>query len=397
MDAIILAGGFGTRLRPAVSALPKCMAPVSGMPFLWYLLKYLERYPVERVILSLGYLHEVVEDWVLTTEWPFKVEFSVEDSPLGTGGAIALALDSMGPVKGKVLIINGDTLFNVDLDAFAASADEPVNIALRPMEDTSRYGRVCLDNGLVKGFREKQPGASGLINGGVYLIDPEAAGLRSITSPFSFERDFLEKVCAEDSGLSVGGFISDSYFLDIGIPEDWARASAELPLLQSITEASRKAVAFADALPDGPAPTLFLDRDGVINVLRRGDYVKTWDEFEFVPGILESLRELAGIFGLIVIVTNQRGVGRGLMTEDALNEIHRRMLERITRAGGRIDAVYYCTSTDPEDPMRKPGIGMFLKACEDFPSIDPSRSVMIGDSESDEKFACSSGLYFVKS
>lgn len=396
MDAIILAGGFGTRLRPAVSEVPKCMAPVSGKPFLWYLLKYLEGYPVERVVLSLGYLHEVVEEWVSRNRWPFKVEYSVEDTPLGTGGAIALALDNMGPVSGKVLIINGDTLFNVDLDAFAASADMPVNIALRPMADTSRYGRVHLENGTVMGFREKQPGTSGFINGGVYLINPETAGLGTIPRPFSFERDYLEKICAEDSGSGVGGFVSDTYFLDIGIPEDWARASRELPLLMSVREASRKAEAFAGAVPEGRKPALFLDRDGVINILRPDDYVKSWEEFEFVPGILENLREWAGIFGPIIIVTNQRGVGRGLMPEDALKGIHSEMLSRIREAGGRIDAIYYCTSIDSEDPMRKPGTGMFRRALEDFPEIEPGISVMIGDSDSDALFASRCGMSFIR-
>ena len=130
--------------------------------------------------------------------------------------------------------------------------------------------------------------------------------------------------------------------------------------------------------------------------MRPDDYVKSWEEFEFVPGILESLREWAGIFGPIIIVTNQRGVGRGLMTEDALNEIHSEMLSRISEAGGRIDAIYYCTSIDPEDPMRKPGTGMFRRALEDFPDIDPKLSIMVGDSDSDALFASRCGISFIR-
>ncbi len=141
--------------------------------------------------------------------------------------------------------------------------------------------------------------------------------------------------------------------------------------------------------------TLFLDRDGVINVLRPGDYVKSWDEFVFREGILEQLSRWDSCFKRIVIVTNQRGVGRGRMSLEALEMIHDNMLKVIHQHGGRIDRIYVCTAVDDADECRKPNIGMALAAKRDFPDIDFSRSLMIGDSASDELFAERAGISFL--
>lgn len=141
--------------------------------------------------------------------------------------------------------------------------------------------------------------------------------------------------------------------------------------------------------------TLFLDRDGVINVLRPNDYVKSWDEFVFREGILEHLSRWNNCFRRIVIVTNQRGVGRGRMSREDLDMIHARMMETINQHGGRVDCIYVCTAVDDADECRKPNIGMARAAKRDFPDIDFSRSLMIGDSPSDELFAQRAGMAFL--
>lgn len=133
--------------------------------------------------------------------------------------------------------------------------------------------------------------------------------------------------------------------------------------------------------------TLLLDRDGVINRLRLNDYVKCWDEFEFLPGVFDALQKWNKHFKHIFVVTNQRGVGKGVMTERALNEIHQKMIAEIKDHGGRIDKVYYCTALTEEDNRRKPGTGMFLDILRDFPDVNPKTCLMIGDSESDMEFA----------
>lgn len=132
--------------------------------------------------------------------------------------------------------------------------------------------------------------------------------------------------------------------------------------------------------------TLFLDRDGVINVEKPMDYVRNWDEFQFNPGVPEALALFNGLFGRIVVITNQRGVGKGWMTEEDLLDIHTRMLAEVSRLGGRIDRVYYAPELTDDSPRRKPGPAMGHEAIADFPEIDPVRSFMIGNTFSDMEF-----------
>ena len=141
--------------------------------------------------------------------------------------------------------------------------------------------------------------------------------------------------------------------------------------------------------------TLFLDRDGVINRLRPDDYVKNWEEFEFMPGMLDRLARWSGRFRRILVVTNQRGVGKGLMTRQALDEIHRRMLQTIAAHGGRIDKIYCCTGLSENDPCRKPNIGMALQAQKEFPEIDFASALMVGDTSSDLLFGRNAGMHTV--
>lgn len=132
--------------------------------------------------------------------------------------------------------------------------------------------------------------------------------------------------------------------------------------------------------------TLFLDRDGVINHKRVNDYVKNWSEFSFIKGSLEAIYLLSQIFGKIIIVTNQRGVGRGIMNEEDLILIHERMSIEIQLNFGKIDAIYYCTEVSDDSDCRKPNIGMGKKALIDFPEIELTKSIIVGDSRSDMIF-----------
>jgi D-glycero-D-manno-heptose 1,7-bisphosphate phosphatase len=132
--------------------------------------------------------------------------------------------------------------------------------------------------------------------------------------------------------------------------------------------------------------TLFLDRDGVINVESVGSYITSWEEFNFHDGANEAIRTLSGIFGTIVVVSNQRGVGRGIMTMEALHEISTNLTTAISEYGGRIDKVYNCTAIDDSNHNRKPNTGMGLQAQQDFPEIDFKRSIMVGNSMSDMEF-----------
>lgn len=374
MECVVLAGGMGTRLRSVVAELPKCLAPVAGRPFLAWLLDDLRGAGFDHIILSLGYRHEAVEDWVATLPERDSITFVVEKEPLGTGGGVRLALEQAR--EERVFVLNGDTYFGVDFRAMQSSHQQSgakATLALKPMRDFDRYGEVvCNPSGRISAFREKQPCAAGLINGGIYLLRRDA--LRAMPERFSLEKDYFEPLAAAGA---LAGFRSDGYFIDIGIPEDYARAQRDFA---------------SGAWRPYPYDALLLDRDGVINVLRPGDYVKTIDEFVFCDGALEALRLLDPLFRRIVIVSNQRGVGRGRMTLEDLDAIHAWMCARIREKGGRIDRIYVCTATDDADPRRKPNTGMMDEVRADFPDIDPQRSLLAGDSASDLLFAKRVGI-----
>jgi histidinol-phosphate phosphatase family protein len=141
--------------------------------------------------------------------------------------------------------------------------------------------------------------------------------------------------------------------------------------------------------------TLLLDRDGVINRQKEGSYIFHPGEFVFLPGVLPAMAQLAGLFRTILVITNQRGVGKGLMTEAALHEVHAHMRRETEAAGGRIDGIYYCTDTDLNSACRKPNTGMARDAVRDFPECELTRSVMIGNSMSDMQFGRNVGAYTI--
>ncbi len=142
--------------------------------------------------------------------------------------------------------------------------------------------------------------------------------------------------------------------------------------------------------------TLFLDRDGVINKRLMGDYIKTVEAFEFLPGVLNAIKELSDVFGITVIVTNQQGIGKGLMTDKDLNLIHSYLKKEVENSQGRIHEVYYAPQLAKENSaMRKPNIGMATKAKQDFPTINFNKSIMVGDTLSDMEFGKNAGMITV--
>ena len=228
MEVIILAGGLGTRLRSMISNIPKCMAPVAGQPFISYLFSYLKKQQgITRVVLSVGYLHEAIISWNNSQKnLPFDVEFSIEEEPLGTGGAIKEALKKTN--GSDIFILNGDTFFDVPLFDFLKSHKESsavLSIALKPMKQFERYGNVIMnDNSIIADFQEKQYCEKGLINGGIYLLRKNCELMDGLPEKFSFETDVLQK---KVTNKIIHGFVYDQYFIDIGIPDDYQKANTE--------------------------------------------------------------------------------------------------------------------------------------------------------------------------
>ncbi len=225
MQAVILAGGFGTRLQSVVKNIPKPMAPIQGKPFLAYLIEYLKSQGITRVILSVYYLREQIENFFGNSYDGVDIVYVGEEKPLGTGGAIVNALQH-ADVNQPVFVLNGDTFLKLNYHAMLAqhSNTQPIlTMALRKVADCSRYGVVLTEGEDVVSFSETgEAGIGGLINAGVYLISPYLLQKFPLAlEPFSFEKDFL---FPQISQLKPKAFVVDDYFIDIGVPEDYARA-----------------------------------------------------------------------------------------------------------------------------------------------------------------------------
>lgn len=229
-EAIILAGGLGTRLRSVVSDMPKCMAPVAGKPFLHYVISSLQKNGIENFIFSVGYMHEAIEIYLLHNYAELKYSISLEEEPLGTGGAIKLACSK---ALGKdIIVANGDTIFKINCDLlsqFHKEKNAACTLSLKPMVNFDRYGVVELNEDYsIKSFKEKQWYQSGLINGGVYALNVEKFLKENLPEKFSFESDYLKKnILPSNQSPKLYGIIQDEYFIDIGIPEDYERAQKD--------------------------------------------------------------------------------------------------------------------------------------------------------------------------
>ena len=376
-EAVILAGGFGTRLKHLLgNDIPKPMAPVYGKPFLCYVLDKLQDAGINRVVLATGYLHNKIEGYFGNRYREIEIRYSEEKQPLFTGGAILQATQFISGTD--FFVINGDTLFDIDYQRLSithTSRHYPITIALRQVDNAGRYGKVELnsDHNTKRSFHEKQDNAdSGLINGGIYAINKQWLLSLSMPQKFSFETELLQ---TQVSKFNFGCVCFNTYFIDIGVPDDYHKAQQEFHRLFDKDD------------------TLFLDRDGVINEQIIGDYVRSWEQFKFIDGALTWLKKASSKFKHIIIVSNQQGIGKGLFTNDDLELINAKMTETITNVGGRIDKAYYCTDlVSADSPYRKPQIGMALQAQCDFGDIDFSRSLMIGDSVSDMQFGYNAGM-----
>ncbi len=231
MEALILAGGLGTRLREAVPDLPKPMAPIRNRPFLEHQMDYWIGQGVTRFILSVGYMHELIEAHFGGTYRQCPIGYAREATPLGTGGGLLLGLNQAQ--DDLVLVLNGDTFFEVNLTEMRARHDTSqadVTVALRRITHNDRYGEVVLDaQGNVAAFSAAASGGAGIINGGVYLVRPAVLlGLGYAPGDkVALEQDLFPRLLK--SGKRVAGFVTDTNFIDIGIPDDYFRAADVLP------------------------------------------------------------------------------------------------------------------------------------------------------------------------
>ena len=234
MEAILLCGGLGTRLRSVVSDRPKPMADIAGKPFLHYLVRMLSEKGVERFVFALGYMGEQIEAYFQDgREYGISIVYSYEESPLGTGGAIRNAISKMQ--EEVVLILNADTYFDTDYRSLFQEQSRKcadMTIASREIEDVSRYGAILKDtDGRILRWNEKQSGSGettprrGEINGGIYVMK------RSLIEKIPAGKQSLENDCIPvwlSRSVSIHALPSDGYFMDIGVPEDYRRFQADV-------------------------------------------------------------------------------------------------------------------------------------------------------------------------
>lgn len=372
-EAIVLAGGFGTRLAHVVPDVCKPMAPVACRPFLRFIMDQLAATGFDRVVVADGYRREQIEGFFGPAYRGMAIEYSPEDTPLFTGGAVKRAL---GRCKSDwVFVLNGDTWLDVDFAAMeAAACDVPEGvsavIAVKRMHDFERYGTVDVDaGGALTAFHEKRPCEEGLINAGVYLLRRDA--LNNMPEKFSLESDYFECVVGNGSLCAVE---CTGSFIDIGVPEDYELAQTMLaPLAKSWKLA-------------------MFDRDGTINV--DTGHLHEPEKLELIPSTIDIMRGYSDDPDFkVVVVTNQAGIAKGLYTEADMCRLHRFMEDELEKLGVHVDAWYFCPHhPDYTGPCecRKPAPGMLLAAMRDF-DANSTGCVMFGDKTSDEvaaKAAC---------
>ena len=229
-EAIVLCGGLGTRLRSVVADAPKPMAPVAGRPFLEYLLEFLRREGVGRVVLAVGYKREMIMDHFAAAWDGLAIDYAVETEPRGTGGGTRLAIDRL--TSDRAFLLNGDSFLARPLAPLAAALDGGARLALtvRPEPDTGRFGVCEIEDGRIARFRPGTAGEPGLINAGVYALRRDLFDGFDLPQVFSFESDFL---APQAPALRPAAVVADEPFIDIGLPESYALAQSFVPQIHS--------------------------------------------------------------------------------------------------------------------------------------------------------------------
>ncbi len=371
-QAVILAGGRGTRMRPITDDRPKPMVPILGLPFLEYQIEQLRDQGFERVLLLLGYLPDVVQNYFGDgRRWGVHIDYSVTAPEQLTSSRVATARHM---IDDCFLLLYCDNYWPMQMDRLWArfrEAGKPGLITVYANNDGYSRGSVLLDqNRHVRVFDRLRttPGLREVEISYAILTDTSLALLPAQDTLFE---EAIYTPLAEQGRLTA--YVSDHRYYSVGSLD-------RLPAAEAFMRRE---------------PTVILDRDGVLNRKQpQAQYVRNWSEWEWCPGSLEALRLLREAGYRAIVATNQAGIGRGAMTDTDLDAVHDHMTQEIRQAGGRIDAIYYCPH-DWEDgcECRKPKPGLLHRAQRDF-HLDLTRTPYIGDDARDAATADAAGCPF---
>jgi histidinol-phosphate phosphatase family protein len=373
-QAVILAGGRGTRLQPLTLTRPKPMVEIQGRPFLEYQIEQLREQGFKRVLLLLGYLPEVVIDYFGNGRaWGIKIEYSVSAVDDETGRRLKLAEPFLDP---HFLLLYCDNYWPMAINKMwrhFLAAGAPAMITVYSNKDGYTRNSVRVESDCFVSIYDKS------------CAHPDLNGVE--ISYAILNRDIVHQL--SDANLlfetavypmlaqrrQLTAFVTDHRYFSVG-------AHHRLPLTEDFFHRKK---------------TVIVDRDGVLNRKPpRAEYVRTWEEFEWLPGALSALQLLHAADYRVVVVSNQAGIARGAMTDADLATIHRLMTDEVAAAGGKIEAIYYCPHDwDAGCECRKPKPGMLFQAQRDW-NLDLSRTFFVGDDERDAAAADSAGCPFVK-
>jgi D-glycero-D-manno-heptose 1,7-bisphosphate phosphatase len=368
-QAVILCGGLGTRLGGLTAETPKPLLPVDGNPFLDVLLFELGRHGIARILLLAGFAAHKMQEYALTTplraRFGLELDVSVEPQRAGTGGALWHARDRLDDA---FLLLNGDSWFDINLLELARHADDPsatVVIAVRHLADASRFGVVEIDKSRVTRFHERPAhSGEGFVSGGVYAC--QRALVDSLDPVCSLEADVFPCFARQGKLLAIS---FDGYFIDIGVPDSFARAGREIPRQRQ-------------------RPAAFLGRDGVLNQDDGSGGSRA--RFRWIDGAKAAVKLLndKGLF--VFVVTNQAGLAHGLYSEEDVRALHAQLTSELAAAAAHLDDLRYCqfhpdailSEYRPAGDWPRPASGMITDLLETWP-VDRKASFLIGERPSD--------------
>lgn len=360
-QAVIFAGGSGIRMRPLTLTLPKPMIPIHGKPFLEYTIKLLKENGIEEVIILTGYLHEKIEHYFKDGQkFGLNIKYSFSPADDETGTRLKKAKDLLAD---KFLLLYADNYWPLQLNQlfkFYKQMDKQGLITVYSNNDNYTKNNIRVNDGMVEIY-DKTRQAKGLnaVDIGFFILTKNI--LKTLPKEnFSFEKVVIADLIAKKQ---LCGFLTHHKYYGLSNP-------GRIPLIEDFFR---------------PKKVILLDRDGVINKKpAKAQYVKKWSEFKFLPGAIDALKLLTKKKYEIIIISNQAGIGRGVMTEEDLKKINRTFLKVCGEEGISIKGIYYCPhSWDEGCFCRKPKPGMLFKAAADF-HFDLTKAIFVGDDERDK-------------